>query len=395
MASSTVAIAGAGIGGLTAALALADAGCDVTLLERRTGFNEIGAGIQLSPNASRVLIGLGLGSALQRAATEPGRVAIQGLHSGLPIGEVALGAFMRERFGAPYYVIHRADLQTILLDAVRSRSNIRLFVGRSVTGAESGADGVALAVEKSGGGVETFRADVALGADGLWSTLRRSIGDDRQPVYRGYAAWRATVAREAAPAELAGNETGLWLGRRGHVVHYPISGGRRINIVAFQRRAEPLDDWATPGDATALLESFGRIAAPLRTLLERPAEWHLWSLFDLPAKRMARGRVALLGDSAHPVLPFLAQGGALAIEDAAALATALADASRVETALKRYGKNRLRRVRRVQTSARRNASTFHAGALVSFARDVIIGRLGPVGMAERYAWIYGWKPPAV
>lgn len=387
-----VAIVGAGIGGLTAALALSARGWAVTLFERRTGFEEAGAGIQLSPNASRVLIQLGLGPALRRAASEPSRVAIRASRSGAAIGEIALGAVMRERFGAPYLVIHRRDLQRILLDGVRSQSAIRILLGRRVTAIAEVAGGVGLTLER-GGGAEAGRFDVAVGADGVWSTVRGAMGDARAPVYRGYVAWRATIPIAAAPPELAAVETGLWLGARSHVVHYPLDGGRLLNIVAFEQRAEPVEGWSAPGDPDALQRVFAGVAPPLAGLLRQPRDWQLWSLFDLPAKRMARGRIALLGDAAHPVLPFLAQGGALAIEDAAALALALSDADAViPAALRRYAAERLSRVRRVQRVARRNGGTFHAGPLVAKARDLAIRRLGPSGMATRYAWLYGWRP---
>jgi len=394
VASPSVVIAGAGIGGLTAALALAARGCDVTLIERRTGFSEIGAGIQLSPNASRVLFGLGLGPALRHVATEPDRLAVRALASGRGIGAMALGRAMQRRFGAPYLVVHRANLQTVLLDAVRARPNLRLLVGRSAVAAETIADRARVTIESASAGEEHLEADVAIGADGVWSRLRAALGDRREPVYRGFTAWRATIAREVVPAALAGNEIGLWLGSDGHVVHYPIAGGTRLNIVAFERRREALEGWAVPGAAHDLRAVFGGAAPPLRDLLAAPREWTLWSLFDLPAGAMARGRIALLGDAAHPVLPFLAQGGALAIEDAAAAAAALAACpSDPAAALQAYEAARLRRVRRVQRSARRNGAVYHARGPLALARNLVMRRLGPDGMVERYRWLYGWTPP--
>jgi salicylate hydroxylase len=393
VAPASVAIVGAGIGGLTAALALSARGHEVTLIERRTGFGESGAGIQLSPNASRLLIGFGLGRALGRAASAPDRVVIRDIGSARTIGHVALGGFMESRFGAPYLVIQRADLQTILLDAVRGQPGVRLLVGRTATALTSETDRATVTIAAASGAVETLAADLVVGADGLWSVARAAAGDRRRPVHRGVAAWRATISREAAPPELQGNETGLWLGRTGHVVHYPVGGGRLLNIVALQRRAEPVEGWSAPGDRGELLRSFAAAAPLPSSLLAAPDEWQVWSLFDLPAKRMARARIALLGDAAHPVLPFLAQGGALAVEDAAALAAALAGEADVPAALRAYARSRLRRVRRVQRAARRTGAIYHAAGPLAWARDLVMRRLGPEDMAKRYAWLYGWMPP--
>jgi salicylate hydroxylase len=390
----SIAVVGAGIGGLTAALALARQGHVVTLVERRTGFSEFGAGLQLSPNASRILIKLGLGPALRRVATEPERVVVRGINSGKRIGEVTLGAFIRERFEAPYWVVHRADLQTILLDAVRSEPSIRLVMGRTVEAAENGASQASLTWVSAGGTRETLAADVIVGADGVWSKVRQQLGDRTQPTYRGYVAWRATFERNAAPAELAGDETGLWLGSQGHVVHYPIAGGKLINVVAIERNPNPVEGWAAPGRREDLLARYASAAPALRDLLAPPQEWLRWSLFDHPAGRLANGRIALLGDAAHPVLPFLAQGAAMAIEEAATLASLLRDAQTdVPEALVTYEKHRLGRVTRAQKEARTNGRIYHAGSFVAFGRNRVMRHFGPEGMAKRYDWLYGFRAP--
>lgn len=394
MPKLSIAVVGAGIGGLTTALILARQGHTVTLVERRTGFSEVGAGLQLSPNASRILIRLGLGPALRRVATEPQRVVVRAIRSGKPIGEVALGTFMRERFEAPYWVVHRADLQTILLDAVRSEPSIRLVMGRTVEQVESGPSQASLAWISAGGAQETLSADVIVGADGVWSRVRQALGDRRPPAYRGQIAWRATFERSAAPAELSGDETGLWLGTQGHVVHYPIAGGRLVNVVAVERSPTPVEGWAAPGRREDLLARYASAAPALRDLLSRPQDWLRWSLFDHPPECLAKGRIALLGDAAHPVLPFLAQGAAMAIEEAATLASLLREpAPDIPEALSAYERMRLARTTRVQNEARRNGRIYHASTLIAFGRDQVMRRLGPEGMVRRYDWLYGFRAP--
>ena len=393
MAALDIAIVGAGIGGLTAALALHDAGHRIRVVERRTAFSEVGAGLQLSPNASRVLGGLGLSAALRRAATEPPGVCVRDLRSGGEIGAVALGPAARARYGAPYYVIHRADLQTLLLDAVRARPNIRLLVGRDVTGLAETADGIRITCAGEGRG-ETLEADLAIGADGLRSRLRGHL--DAAPLRQGrMAAWRAIVPREGLPEAVSTDRTGLWLGPGRHVVHYPIRGGRDLNVVAIVPERQGDEDWGRLGEPAVLCAQFRDAAAPLRDLLARPDSWLVWSLAERPVARpVARGRVALLGDAAHPVLPFLAQGAALAVEDAAVLARCLAETA-VPQALERYAALRAPRARRVQRAARANGRSYHAGALTGLARDLVMRRLGPDGMRERYRWLYDWTAEAL
>ncbi|GGH25899.1 salicylate hydroxylase [Alsobacter metallidurans] len=386
-------IAGAGIGGLTAALALARAGHPVTVLERRTRVEEVGAGIQLSPNASRVLIELGLGPALGRAAGEPNRLVVRNGRSGRQLAEMPFGDAMRQRYGAPYYVVHRADLQTLLLDAVRGLPNVRLVFGRTVTSADTEGDGVTVVAEASNG-PETHRAALLIGSDGIWSRVAAAVGDTTEATFTGYVAWRATLPIEAAPARFQGQETGLWLGSDAHLVHYPLRGGRIVNVVAVMRDRDAEKGWSRPGDAETSRRRFGAWAPELGGLLSRLDDWQVWSLFDRqPRQTWAQGRIALLGDAAHPVLPFLAQGGALAIEDAAVLARELARTPwDAPGALRAYHAKRHARARKVQATSRQNASTYHLAGPFALARNLVMGRLSGPRLMQRYDWLYGWKP---
>lgn len=384
-------VAGAGIGGLTAALALARAGHSVSVLEKRTRVEEIGAGIQLSPNASRVLIDLGLGPALTRVAGEPERVMIRNGHGGR-IVDMPLGATIRERFGAPYWVVHRADLQTVLLDAVRSEPSIRLLFGRSVKSVDEEGDGVTVPTE-SASGPETHQGRLLVGADGLWSRVAPALGDASEAVFSGYVAWRGTIPTEDAPPPFRRRETGLWLGAGAHVVHYPLRAGKVVNVVAVVGDSNAEPGWSRPGDPQVFRKLFKGWSPELHALFDKVPEWQVWSLFDRPPREAwVRGRVALIGDAAHPVLPFLAQGGALAIEDAAVLVAKLQAHADVQAALTAYEGARRSRARRVQQAARANGRTYHMPLPLSFARDVVIRHLGGEGLLNRYCWLYEWKP---
>ena len=390
-----VLVAGAGIAGLTAALAFARAGWPVVVLERRTRVEETGAGIQVSPNAAHVLQALGIGQALSRVAAEPERLRVRRGDTGDRIVEMPLGAAMRERFGAPYFVVHRADLQTVLLDAVRGEPGVRLVFGRTVASAVTHPDHVAVSCDTASG-PETFNGRLLVGADGLWSRVAPVMGDSSEPDFTGNVAWRGLVPAEAAPPPFRRMETGLWLGSGAHVVHYPIRGGRSVNVVAViaDRDAEP--GWSRPGDADMFRRRFRGWSPELLLLFAAVEEWHVWSLFDRPPRRVwAAGRVALMGDAAHPVLPFLAQGGALAIEDAAVLAEmVLARPDDLPGALAAYSRARVARARKVQQAARFNARAYHLPGPLALPRDLILRRLGGEGMLKRYAWLYGWTPDA-
>ncbi len=390
MPDNPILIAGAGIGGLTLALALARSGQSSITVEQRTRVEEVGAGIQLSPNASRLLIGVGLGQALAKAAAEPERLTIYSGKSGKILAGMPLGETMRARYGAPYLTIHRADLQTILLDAVRGSENARLAFGRKVSAIHTNnAREVSIECE-SATTRETVTGKALVGADGLWSNVAGLIGDTSKPEFLRHIAWRGLVSRNDWPESLPANETGLWLGRGAHLVHYPIKGGAMINVVAVTSDPENEPGWSRQGDPAKIAARFSTWHADVQNAVGAVGHWTVWSLFDRPPRRRwSDNRVTLLGDAAHPVLPFLAQGGALAIEDASVLASEIiAHAEYPIRALSSYEHRRKPRSAKIQAAARQNGDIYHMGWPLSVARDLAMSRMN---VAERYAWVYGWR----
>jgi len=390
MTDHPILIAGAGIGGLTLALALARVGLSSITIEQRTRVEEIGAGIQLSPNASRILIGLGLGAALEKAAAEPKRLSIRASKTGEMLGGMSLGDTMRSRYDAPYFTLHRADLQTILLDAVRGSDRARLAFGRNVSAIHENGD-LNVTIEcQSATTSERVIGTALVGADGLWSNVAGLIGDQSKPEFRRHIAWRGLVSRHDWPKSLPTDETCLWLGSGGHVVHYPIRGGEMMNVVAVTSDPENKPGWSRRGDAAKIMNRFSTWNPSLQSALAAVGDWTIWSLFDRrPRSNWSNNRVTLLGDAAHPVLPFLAQGAALAIEDAFVLASGLAAATdNPAAAFATYEAQRKPRSAKIQAESRRNGSIYHMGWPLSFARNLAMSR---IKVADRYDWIYGWQ----
>jgi salicylate hydroxylase len=294
------------------------------------------------------------------------------------------------RWGAPYLVVHRADLQRVLLEAIARESSIRLQTGAAVAGFASGENSVAVAIEQ---GVVRLKAagDCLIGADGVRSFVRQRLGADSAR-FSGRTAWRATVDAARAPAAMRHEETTLWLGCKAHLVHYPLRGGAIINVVAIVDEdfcPDGADFWSSPGDRSFLETRFSGWAEPARKLLRAAPDWRKWPLFDCnPITSWVAGRVALMGDAAHPMLPFLAQGAALAIEDAGALGEVLTRGQIIETSLRVYQEARHARATRVQKESRRQATIYHLAGPAAFLRDMALRALRPQKMLARYDWLY-------
>jgi salicylate hydroxylase len=397
-ASRTIIVAGAGIGGLTASLALARQGFRVIILEKAECLEETGAGLQLSPNASRVLVELGLKPRLSRAVT-PDAICLMSARNGGEISRLSLLDGASSDAAAPYWVIHRADLQAALRDEVQNNSDIELRLGCQFEDVSPHAKGLTV-VQRSGAARRQELARALIGADGIWSAVRHHLLPDVQPRFSGLIAWRGTLDTTQLPREYTSRRVQLWMGPNAHLVAYPISGARQVNVVAVVSGQWNRPGWSEPGDANEIKTAFVRAGwhAIPRMLISAVDGWRKWALFTVPGSgRWSDGTVALLGDAAHAMLPFAAQGAGMAIEDAAVLAKCLAErrdegSVGLSAALQRYARLRRPRVVRVQRSARQAGRIYHLSGPLAFARDLAIKAMGPKRMLSRQDWIYNWRP---
>ena len=416
-------IAGAGIGGLAAALALSKAGLRVTVLERADAFGEVGAGVQLGPNAFGVLAGWGLRDALLRVVNFPDMLQTRDAATNRLLGELPLGDTARRNYGADYATIHRADLHQVLLDAVRQQPLVSLHVNAHIqTIAES-----EYAVQVTTALGDSYSADALIGCDGLWSQVRKHVLGEQMPLATGHVAWRALLPMHVVPPELQSERQSgcvvAWLAPRTHAIAYPVRRSQFLNLVVITEDDQPA---ATPNpqswsrDATGLsplknmklgaqigTQPAYLLPSLLSNLLQKVTEpegggWTRWTLFDrdpmtssVDMAHPAHPRIALLGDAAHPMRPYLAQGAAMALEDAQALAVmfkgafseaSASDAVDLPPVLQQYAQNRWQRAARVQAHSRRNGSIFHLQGPLRWGRDAALALLGPRLMDV--PWLY-------
>jgi 3-hydroxybenzoate 6-monooxygenase len=386
-AAAPVIVAGAGIGGLAAALALAQRGLAVRVLEQVAEIGEIGAGVQLAPNAFAAFDALGVGAAARaRAVYTDCMVMMDAVDESL-VAEIATGAAFRERFGNPYAVIHRADVHLSLLEGVRAQAGVELLTSTRVIGFESERDGVVV-FDANGG---AHRGIALVGCDGVKSAVRaQSVGDDVR--VSGHVVYRAVVDAAEFPADLRWNAAAVWVGPNCHLVHYPLRGGDQYNVVVTFHSREH-ETWSvSEGSRDEVLSYFHGIGPRARRLLDLPKQWKRWATADRePIATWTHGRTTLLGDAAHPLLQYLAQGACMALEDAVTLGRALAaSGDDIDAAFALYQRSRLARTARVVLMTREMGRIYHAQGVERLVRnDLWKGR-----SAERFydalEWLYGW-----
>ena len=368
------------------------------VLEKADRLVEVGAGLQLSPNASRILVGLGLTERLGRRAVTPEAISIMSARAGGEITRLPLGEAASIQADAPYWVLHRADLQAALQGAVNDNPDIELRLGCQFEDLTTHAKGLTV-VQRSGNMRRQDLAMALIGADGIWSSVRHHLFPETQPQFSGLIAWRGTLDATQLPREYTAARVQLWMGPHAHLVAYPISGARQINIVAVVPGTWNRPGWSAEGSGLELKDAFpsSRWPGSARMMISAVDDWRKWALFTLPeGSEWTKGAVALLGDAVHGMLPFAAQGAGMAIEDAAVLASALSEGPLettvgVSAALKRYAKLRRSRVAQVQRVARSQGRIYHLTGPMALARDLTIKAIGPRRMLARQNWIYDWR----
>ncbi|MEO3998737.1 FAD-dependent monooxygenase [Mesorhizobium sp. CAU 1732] len=391
--SGRIAIAGAGIAGLTAAIAFAAHGRRVTVFERSTSLDELGAGIQLSPNATRILARLGVLPHLLPIAVRPEAIEIRRADTMRLIASVPLGDAAERRWAAPYLTVHRADLQSALLAVATQNPNIDIVTGASVTDADFEGQGVTLSVERDGQ-TGPVACDLAVGADGVWSTLRR-LGRSKTGHYTGNLAWRAMIRTDDhAGIDLPPmDRVTTVVAKNFHLVAYPVRSGSALNLVAVTRGPDAPERWSTMGDRELLLAAMKGSSPDVLRLVDMAGQWTTWPIHQVAVDgpwTNAAG-FALIGDAAHAMPPYAAQGAAMAIEDADTLATAIARwPGDTAAALIAFEKLRRRRIIKVSARGAFNKFAWHASGPVAMVRDRVLKSRGPEKLAADLDWLYGW-----
>jgi len=385
--SAPILISGGGIGGLITAYALARQGFPVRLFEQSPEFREVGAGIQLGPNIFRVLEKIGLKDAVLADAHRPPAQEMRDALTGKLIVRIPLEEAFFQRFGEPYAVTHRADIHGTFLKACQNSNLVTLETSRRVDSFEDTGKGVTVTLENG----QKAEGRALIGCDGMWSKIRERIVGDGKPRVSGHIAYRAVLKREDVPKDLWRPEVVLWAGPRTHLVHYPLRRGELYNLVAVFHSDHYEEGWNAEGSKDLLWQHFKGQCPEVLRMLERIETWRMWVLCDRePVKNWTLGRVTLLGDAAHPMLQYLAQGACMATEDAVLLAEkARAHPDDLPAAFNAYTQDRYLRTARVQIMARVYGDFYHARGVTAELRDITLSGRTPQQSYDGIAWLYG------
>jgi 2-polyprenyl-6-methoxyphenol hydroxylase-like FAD-dependent oxidoreductase len=382
-----VLIVGGGIGGLAAALALERNGIPSQVIEQAAEFKEIGAGIQLGPNVFRMLEVLGLIEPISALAVFPNNLIMMDSITGEEVTRISLGDDFRKKFHHPYALIHRADLHNVLLDACRNSNLIRLDASQKVVNVDDSGDGIA--VQTASG--KDYRGAALIGADGLWSTIREMVVGDGKPKPAGHITYRAVLPASEIPEKYRWCDMAFWAGEKVHLVLYPLRTGDLYNLVAVFHSDRYEEGWDSFGDPAELHQRFAKTCEPVRMMLNKIESWRMWVLCDRPPiKEWSRGRITLLGDAAHPMLQYLAQGAGMSIEDAVCLADKVVAADGdYAAAFRAYQQARYLRTGRVQIMARIYGEFYHAGGVAKELRNMMLSARTPQDAMAGMEWLYG------
>lgn len=393
MSKGRILIAGAGVAGLSAALELAARGWNVRLVEKAETLSEVGAGLQLAPNAMRHLERLGVANRLSTQTVTPEALYLMDGRKARPLMEMKLGDKARQRWHHPYLVCHRADLQSALLDACREEPGIEISLGAEITNHRV-ENGTVAATIRHDNSEKTINSAYLIACDGVWSA-ERSKADFSKARFSGHIAWRTTLAVGTLPASFLSamktrNAVSAWLGRQAHFIAYPVKGGSFFNFVAITTGENPGEVWSRTGDPTRLRSIYADWGAPVRDVLAATDAWTYWPLFEMAdAQFVGPDRTIFLGDASHAVTPFAAQGAAMAIEDAAALAEAL-DSDDHETGLKRFDTARKERIAAVGKRGQLNRFAYHATGIFALGRNTLFAMRSPESFLKDLDWLYGY-----
>ena len=387
-ARRTIQIAGAGIAGLTAALLLNARGYRIEVHEKAAGFETIGAGIQISPNAMHVLASLGLERQLKTYATIPASVIVHSARNAEQLSRMPLGSAAAKRYGQPYLVIHRADLHSVLASACHNNPDIDVNMASEVVDAASHPNGTTVLV-KSGASLKEVHGAALIGADGIWSHVRKSALDLPPAVDSGYCAWRALLTTDSFEQSIVDN-TNVWLAPNAHMVTYPVRNGRNINAVIITKGIDK--DLPKNRVHDELMKRTEKFHPSLKEMIAGNTNWSAWPVYETQDfSSMADQSIALIGDAAHAMLPFAAQGAAMAIEDAAVLAKHLTPNCDIEAALDAFQNERMPRIRKTMKLARKNGGLFHLSWPMSTFRNIGMTMLPQKSMLARQDWLFDWK----